>query len=171
MESATSKCSPKAPARLDRRRDLQHEPSRTMRTERFGWGSRAGLPDGRVPAAHYDMPDAQRRPRRPRPASGRLGRCAERNQSALKADPWGATSVRPSQAASPHLIADPFSTPAPKELPLRGKEPPQTGCGGSFLHLDGSAKLNPVAYTLRMRSTASHSARAWARPGVKYVVE
>ena len=65
----------------------------TMMYECFGW-IRAGLPDGRVPGL---LRHARRegRPRRPRPASRRLGRCAEQNQSALKADPWGGDLGRP----------------------------------------------------------------------------
>ena len=72
--------------------DFQNGPHHDVRM--LWLGSRAGLPDGRVPGL---LRHARRegRPRRPRPASGRLGRCAERNQSALKADPWGATSVAP----------------------------------------------------------------------------
>ena len=59
-------------------------PHHALRVLRLG--SRAGLPDGRVPGL---LRHARRegRPRRPRPASRRLGRCVERNPSALKADP------------------------------------------------------------------------------------
>lgn len=58
----------------------------TMMYECFGWDPELGCPTGRVPGL---LRHARRegRPRRPRPASRRLGRCAERNRSALKADP------------------------------------------------------------------------------------
>ena len=58
----------------------------TMMYECFGWDPELGCPTAEC-LDYYDMPDVKEDLAAPRPASRRLGRCAERNRSALKADP------------------------------------------------------------------------------------
>ena len=127
--------SPKAPTRWRRKTSRT---ALTMMYEKLWLGSRAGLPDGRRASDYYGMHDVKAELAAPRACCReRLGRCAERDQSALKAS-YGARPRSPRCAdggVTCILRADPWLTRAPTELPLREQGArPQTGCGGSFLH-------------------------------------